>query len=189
MEKPKLSIPSQEYRDDLAKSLKDERAKGGGAIKKVLGLDGRSQAQKLLKNEKKTTEYLTAKVEKENADFFKNFKTIEDAFKLFFGGSEMQDELPEEIKNLLRSYQSMAEKKTIIANEDFVLKSNSKYYSPSAAKDVLKKFFKYKFNVDIDDKNWPGVFTDEDRKLRVTLSTDYDFDSNGIIRCTYDLLD
>jgi len=70
MEKPKLSIPSESYRKDLAENLKNKRAEGGGAIKRVLGLDGRSEAQRLLKNEKKTTEYLTAKAEKENVDFF-----------------------------------------------------------------------------------------------------------------------
>jgi len=95
--------------------------------------------------------------------------------------------LPEEIKNLFRNYQSLAEKNKIRVREDFVLSANSKYYSPDATKDVLKKFFKYKFNIDIDDKGWPGIFYDKDRKIRVNLSNDRGFNSDGEIRCTYDL--
>ncbi len=62
-EKPKLNPESQEYRDNLAKKLKETRIEGGGFIKKAFNKDGRSKAEKLLEEEKQSDEY--KEVEKE----------------------------------------------------------------------------------------------------------------------------
>jgi hypothetical protein len=62
-EKPKISTLNQEYRDNLGKELKETRAEGGGFIKKALGKDGKSKAEKLLEKEKGTDEYKKAEKE------------------------------------------------------------------------------------------------------------------------------
>jgi hypothetical protein len=64
------------YRKELADKLNETRAKGGGFIKKALGIDGRSKAENILSEEKQSEEYKEEK-EKKYKEFSENPQRLE----------------------------------------------------------------------------------------------------------------
>lgn len=87
-------IPQGGYRQELADKLRETRAEGGGFIKKTLGIDGKSQAEKILGKEKETDQYKNEARIKRNESFYGRFNK-EKILKLLDSGEG--DYLEEEL--------------------------------------------------------------------------------------------